>query len=220
MTKEAEADGVTLREISVRLTGIVHAVLVGRLKARDLVPELRLIADWIEGGTKPARPAKEEVTTQVELEIFQYWVARFNKPRVRFTPERRQKIRARLRDGYSPDDLKRAIDGCKASPYHNGENEQQTEYNDITLILRTGSKLEGFRDRAKETGIAPLTTNVSEETEARIQELAEEGAEALKAGDVNAYNRTQAEIKGLRSGRRDDGASGQAGGARRASAGG
>lgn len=196
------AEGVTLREICLRLSGMVHAVLGGRLKARDLVVELRAIADWIDGGTKPATPAKEEVTTQVELEIFQYWVARFNKPRARFTPERRRAIRARLAEGFTPGDIRRAIDGCKSSAYHNGENDSTTQYNDLTLICRNGSKLENFRDRAKDHGTAPLPVNESEETTAEIETLTRDSIDALNRGDTVAYNRTQEQIKGLRAGGR------------------
>lgn len=203
-------DAVTLREITLRLTGVAHAALGGRLRVTELVTELRAIADWIEGGTKPARPVKEEVTTQVERELFDYWVARFNKTRTRFTNERRRCLRARLREGYTAEDIRRAIDGCKASGYHNGENDTGAEYNDLTLICRNGTKLERFRDMARESGAEPLPVNESEETTAKIDALSRESLEALKRGDTNAYNRTQDEIKGLRSGGRDGRPSGEA----------
>jgi len=200
-----EIEKITLREIAARLSGLVHASLVGRLRSSEIVAELRAVADWIEGGTKPARPVKEEVTTQVELELFQYWVARFNKPRTRFTPERRRVLRARLRDGYTPEDIRRAIDGCKASPFHNGENDRETEYNDITLICRNGTNVERFRDAAKEGQIRPLAVTTNEVDEAQVERLTQDGQEALKKGDMNAYNRTQEEIRRLRAGGRDAG---------------
>ncbi len=200
-----EAEKITLRVIALRLSGLVHASLGERLRAREIVTELRAIADWIEGGTKPARAPTEEVTTQVELELFQYWVARFGKTRARFTAERRTAVRARLRDGYTPDDIRRAIDGCKASGFHNGENKENAEYNDLVLICRNGSKLERFRQLAKESGAKPLAVNASEENDAQIERLAAEGQEALERKDHGAYNRAQTEIKRLRSGERDAG---------------
>ena len=198
---------VTLREIAVRLTGAAHAVLVGRLRARELAQELRAIAEWIEGGTKPATPAKEEVTTQVEIEIFQYWQARFSKPRARFSPERRKVIRARLRDGYDAAYIRRAIDGCHASPFHNGENDRNTEHNDITLICRNSTKLEQFYQLAGEHATRPLATTANEETQNQIARLTRDGNEALKKGDVNGYNRTQEEIRKLNQRAGDDGRS-------------
>jgi hypothetical protein len=203
MTDQREQ--VTGREIGARLTGLAHAFFVGRLRAGDLITELRAIADWLEGGTKPAKPAKEEVTTQVEGELFQYWQAVFGKERATFTPERRRVIRARLRDGYTAQDIRRAIDGCKASDFHNGINNEGRSYNDITLICRNGTKLESFRDLAKEHGAKPLAVNGSEEKDAQIAQLAADGLEALKKGDMNAHNRAQEEITRLRSGKRDAG---------------
>lgn len=201
MTDQAEL--ITGREIGARLTGLAHAFFVGRLSGRGLILELRAIADWLEGGTKPAKPIKEEVTTHVEGEIFRYWQAVFSKERATFTPERRRVIRARLREGYSPADMRRAIDGCKASDWHNGVNDGGRNYNDIMLIFRNGTKLEGFRDLAKEQGAKPLAVNGSEENDARIEQLAAEGQEALKNRDNHAYNRAQTEIARLRSGKRD-----------------
>ncbi len=203
MTEQAET--VSLREIAVRLTGLAHASLVGRLRGHEIVVELRAVADWIEGGTKPAKAAKEEVTTQVEAELFQYWQAVFAKARATFTPERRRAIRARLRDGYTAQDIRRAIDGCKASDFHNGINTESRSYNDITLICRNGTKLEGFRDLAKESGAKPLAVNGSEENEALIERLATEGQEALEKKDVHAYNRAQNQIQRIRAGERDAG---------------
>lgn len=199
MAEEKTApEGVTLREIAVRLTGLAHASLVGRLRAGELIAELRAIADWIEGGTKPAKAPTEEVTTQVEIEIFEYWRTVFGKTRAKFGPDRRRVVRARLREGYTPADIRRAIDGCKASDFHSGVNEGGTEYNDLTLICRNGSKLERFRDIAKEHGAKPLAVNAGEETSAELQRLIEDAQAFLKNGDTNAYNRTEAKIEELR----------------------
>jgi DNA-binding transcriptional MerR regulator len=60
------------------------------------------------------------------------------------TPERKNKIRLRLQDGYTVDDIKKAIKGCKGSPSNMGDNENGRLHNDIELICRTGTKLEGF----------------------------------------------------------------------------
>lgn len=206
MSEERKEEGVTLREIATRLTGLAHASLVGRLRARELVAELRAIAEWIEGGTKPAKAPREEVTTQIELELFAYWQTRFNKPRAKFGSDRRRLVRARLREGYTPDDIRRAIDGCKASGFHNGENEGGGEYNDLTLICRNSSKLERFREIATETGAKPLAVNAAEEDDVEIQRLIADGQEHLRKKDTNAYNRTERQIEELRERRRDAGA--------------
>lgn len=57
-------------------------------------------------------------------------------------------IAARLREGYSVDDLRSAIDGCHLTPHNLGENERSTPYLGLELIMRTGSQVTRFRETA------------------------------------------------------------------------
>ena len=77
--------------------------------------------------------------------VFDYWVFAMGKgSRAKKTQGRIKKIQARLAEGYSVELIKRAIDGCKLSPHHMGQNDQNKVYDDIDLICRSGEKLEGF----------------------------------------------------------------------------
>lgn len=60
----------------------------------------------------------------------------------------RGKILERLRDGFSVDDLKLAIDGCHVSPWHCGQNERGTTYQTLELIMRDSSKVTAFIEHA------------------------------------------------------------------------
>jgi Helix-turn-helix domain len=71
--------------------------------------------------------------------IFEHWRQTMGKNGARLTPERRSKIAARLKQGYTADQIKRAIDGCAGSKFH-----RDGGYNDLTLICRSGAKLESF----------------------------------------------------------------------------
>ena len=84
-------------------------------------------------------------------ELFDYWVTKCAKPGAKLTRDRRQKVEARIREGYDPERIRRAIDGCAFSSFHRGENDRQRTYNDLTLICRTGSKLEEFEAMAPDT---------------------------------------------------------------------
>lgn len=42
------------------------------------------------------------------------------------------------------DDLKRAIDGCRADPFSMGENDRGKPFNDIALICRDAEHVERF----------------------------------------------------------------------------
>lgn len=69
--------------------------------------------------------------------------------RAKLTKGRRTKITARLGEGYTAEQIKQAIDGCKASKYHMGRNDDGTIYDDLTLICRNGEKLENFIHNAE-----------------------------------------------------------------------
>ncbi|MEW6212726.1 MAG: hypothetical protein AB1631_30655 [Acidobacteriota bacterium] len=85
-------------------------------------------------------------------EAFDYWRERLNHPDAKFTDDRRRKVVARLREGYTLEQIKRGIDGCAASSFHRGENDTHTLFDDLELICRSGSKLEGFIARANGNG--------------------------------------------------------------------
>jgi uncharacterized phage protein (TIGR02220 family) len=76
--------------------------------------------------------------------VFEYWQEKFQHPQAKLTPERERVIRARLKDGYTVEEIKRAIDGCHSSPFHMGQNESNKIHDGLDLICRNGSKLESF----------------------------------------------------------------------------
>lgn len=82
-------------------------------------------------------------------EVFTHWQTVMGEEKSKLTKGRAEKIKARLRDGYSPEDLKQAIDGCRKSDYHMGRNDGGKVYNCLTLICRSAEKLEQFMGYAK-----------------------------------------------------------------------
>lgn len=94
------------------------------------------------------------------MDVFTYWVGVMQKNgNVKLTAERRRCIQARLKDGYHVPEIKLAIDGCARSDFHmaRGPYRGGRRYDDLTLILRNGSRLEGFRDFAQDTGSFDIT---------------------------------------------------------------
>lgn len=104
----------------------------------DVVVELK------PGGMRLEWPGTD-LSESVRV-VFDFWVETMGRhpKRTKLTGDRRAKIQARLRDGYGVEQLKAAILGCAHSGWHMGENPKGKEYNDLTLIMRSGSKLEGF----------------------------------------------------------------------------
>ena len=94
-------------------------------------------------------------------EIFAYWQEMMEKPRAKLLPIRKKLIKARLKEGYTMEEIEKAINGCWSSPFHRGVNPNGTIYDDIELICRNGVKLEKFismweqgSERARGTGIS------------------------------------------------------------------
>jgi len=90
------------------------------------------------------RKEKKKDTKERRVEVFDYWKSTLNHPKAKLTIDREAKIRARLNESYSIDDLKRTVDGCKASVYHMGDNDQGKIYDSIELLFRNGDKVEQF----------------------------------------------------------------------------
>lgn len=80
------------------------------------------------------------------FDLFRYWceVMGKNLSVCKLTPKRDKAIKARLKEGYTPEQIKQAIDGCRSDPFSMGQNDRQKPFNDIELICRTGEKLESF----------------------------------------------------------------------------
>lgn len=96
----------------------------------------------------------EVVSVNPVKDIFAYWQLKLEHPQARLTVEREKKIKARLKT-YSAEQVKLAIDGCAASPFYRGENNQNRAYDDIDLICRNDTKLEQFIEMATKP---PMTT--------------------------------------------------------------
>ena len=82
--------------------------------------------------------------TSQESDIFNFWKDTMEHPKAKLSSDRRQKIKARLKEGFTVDDCKEAIQNCRDSPYHQGDNEQGKVYDSIGLIFRNADKLEWF----------------------------------------------------------------------------
>ena len=81
--------------------------------------------------------------------VFDHWVAVMGKnPKRTELDDNRKRLITKALKNYSVADLKQAIDGCAASPFHMGQNRDKKKYNGLELIIRNSEKIEGFRDNA------------------------------------------------------------------------
>lgn len=134
----------------------------------------------------------KEASSDAEDRIFAFWVATMGKTsRTKLTPERRSRIRARLRDS-TEEELRAAIRGCKASPFHMGENDAGSIHDDIMLICRDRSKVESFMALVGDA-VIELTGDHAE-----MQRLKQEYKNAQDANDTEQQNVLSKRIRDVR----------------------
>lgn len=95
------------------------------------------------GTLNPSSPPPVSLADKVQG-LFAYWQEVMGKPNSILTDKREKAVKAILKTGYTVDQVKQAIDGCKRSPFHQGVNERRTVYDDLALICRDGEHLEQF----------------------------------------------------------------------------
>lgn len=89
--------------------------------------------------------AKCDPVVDAVNDIFEYWRTVMNKDsRAKLTAKRKTKVTARLKDGFTVDEIKQAIKGCAMSPYHMGDNDTGAIYDDLELICRNDEKIRRF----------------------------------------------------------------------------
>lgn len=94
-----------------------------------------------EVETSPVTVSDSSHTNSQQL--FEYWQTVMNHQRAVLDVKRQRTIAKALKI-YSFEDLKKAIDGCKNTPYNMGKNDRQQLYDDIGLILRDAEHIERF----------------------------------------------------------------------------
>lgn len=80
-------------------------------------------------------------------EVFDYWLATLRTSNRGLRPvltDKRRKIIERAIGWYGVDGCKLAIDGCKSSAFHMGDNPGGKKYDSIELILRDAEHIERF----------------------------------------------------------------------------
>ena len=182
------------RAVGARLARALHRYLEGELDDATLVRGLRRLASDIEGDrllqVQAAPPDDRSVAA-----LFGWWQQRMSLPRAKLTAGRRRALQARLAEGYTEEQIRRAIAACSASEWHQGKNKSARAYNDIVLICRSGEKLESFIAMADEGGGAP-------EIDPDLARLEREAMQAMKEGRIDDYNRADERLRAVKNDRR------------------
>ena len=135
-----------------------------RAESPILIPEsLSLNPDSLNHKPETLKTKSSELNDSIN-KIFDYWKVTMNKNNsAKLTSARMTKIKARLNDGYTVDQIKEAISGCARSEFHMGKNDNGKKYNDIELICRDGKNIEQFSEK-------PVIFELQPETNMQIYE--------------------------------------------------
>lgn len=111
------------------------------------------------------------------IEVFEYWQQVMNHPKAKLLCKRHKAIKKALKDGYSVADLKKAVDGCKLTPWNMGLIKDVAINDDIELIVRNETQIDRFCRNADHPLTPPTKSYREREKEAshnrkdRVQEL-------------------------------------------------
>lgn len=137
------------------------------------------------GDVNDTEKAAGKAQGEAVRRLFTYWQAQCDHARAKPTQDRLTKIRARLREGYTEADIRRAIDGAATAAYETDGR----RFDDISLICRNGAKLEDFIARAGEKIGGETPRAVSP-----VNELRRAMAKAHADGDTALYQRLHAQL--------------------------
>jgi phage replication O-like protein O len=100
--------------------------------------------------TKESKEKKKERKAANKLAVvcvFEYWKKIMNHPMAILDEKRAVDIQRALK-AFPEEQLLLAIDGCRLSSYHMGQNNSKTIYDGLHLIFKNAENIEKFRDKA------------------------------------------------------------------------
>jgi hypothetical protein len=107
-------------------------------------PQLRLVEDPEAAKTKTRKPPKPDSMDNV-LAVFKHYWHKHHHPmqrRPKPTSKTWRAIAARLRDGWTVEELCKSVDGFHLDPWHQGQNDEGKRHLELELCVRDDEHLE------------------------------------------------------------------------------
>lgn len=112
-----------------------------------------------------ANPAVEQTPLDPVKTIFAYWQKKMSSPKSAMDEKRKSLIVKALKN-YEPADICKAIRGCSRTPHNMGQNDRNTKYNGLNLILRDAEHIDYFIN-LNDSGARPAAETI-EQMNARL----------------------------------------------------
>lgn len=116
--------------------------------------------------------------------VFSHWQAEHHHPNSKLDDKRRKRIKARLAEGFTADDLCRAISGAKGDSWLMGKNPSKKLYDGIDTLLRDAAQVERLRDLAGDEHAMAVAQGQYSATTARNLETLQRWAGGTDSGDL------------------------------------
>lgn len=95
-----------------------------------------------------ASPPPEQPVVDPVRQVFTHWQTEHNHQTAKLDDKRRSRIKARLAQGFTVDELCKAISGAKFDIWLMGKNPSNKRYDGIETLLRDAAQVEKLRDLA------------------------------------------------------------------------
>jgi uncharacterized phage protein (TIGR02220 family) len=120
-------------------------------------------------GTERHTSAPPQWTAACVSQVAEYYRAKY--PRRRVDDSDRKMIAARLKDGFTVEELCQAVDGCSVDPWHQGANDRNKKYDQPRHVFKSAAKVNDFIEVAREGPPAAKTERTAKTEQARQQFL-------------------------------------------------
>lgn len=172
--RERDRAKVSESKVSQNVTASVTSVTAGHTESQPVTPNLAVPflaepetttlsaqqptavdpvaamgAIHLEAVALAAEPDRRQ-PENAGLRVFEHWRQAMGKDgHAKFKGKRKRVVEARLKDGYTPEQLCAAVDGCRLTPFNMGTNDRGQRYDDLELICRDVAHVERFIQHAQ-----------------------------------------------------------------------
>jgi hypothetical protein len=117
-------------------------------------------------STHIAKPLASEAAV---AKVFEFWQETLDHRGAILDSRRREKIKAALRLGYTPENLMKAIVGCSRTHFNMGHNDKGQRYDGLHVILKDADQIERFMRNADQP---PRPMSAADRRQAEMNEIA------------------------------------------------
>lgn len=100
----------------------------------------------LEQAETTQRDTSANADAGVVIDLFEFWTTTLKKRNPKLSDKRKRRVRDRLREGFTAEEIRAAIIGVTLSDHHMGRNGSPRKYDDLELICRDVEHVETFRD--------------------------------------------------------------------------